>query len=99
MIMKFPMPLLELIIVVGDDGGVDGVVCCINLRDSEYSFGSNRPHLIVFGLSLTSIISITVGVILYEHLLGIIRSLTRTNNLIDLSDDIEWVLRNCSSLE
>ncbi len=86
MIMIFLMPLFELIIFVGDDGGV---VCCIGGRDSEYSLGSNRPHLVLFGLSLISIISINVWVILNEHLLGIIRSLTRTNNLIDLSDEIK----------
>ncbi len=92
------LPLFELIIVefifvaveeIGDDGGVDGDVCCVNGRDSEFSLDSNRPHFVLFGLSFVSIISINACVILYEQLLGIIRSLTRTNNLIILSDDIE----------
>jgi hypothetical protein len=73
----------------GDDGGVDGDVCCMSGRVSVYSMGSNRPHFVLLGLSLTSIISITVCVVLNVHLLGFIRSLTRLNNLINLSDVIE----------
>ena len=92
------LPLFELIIVelifvvgveTGDDGGVDGDVCCIGGRISVYSLGSNRLHFVLFGLSLTSVISIIVGVILNEHLSGLIRYLTRINNLINLSDVIE----------
>jgi len=75
------LPLFELMFDGGD--------CCIGGRDSEYSLGSNRPHLAPFGLSLTSIISIDVWVILKVHLSGLIRSLTRTTNLIGLSDEIE----------
>jgi hypothetical protein len=65
---KVPVPLLGLIILalvcIGDDGGVDGVGCCRGGRGSEYSFGSNRPHFVLCGLSFTSVNSITFGVIL-----------------------------------
>ena len=85
--------IVELIFVdcveLGEDNGVDSDACCIFGRDSEYSLGSSRPHFMLLGLSLISFISMIVGVTRYEDLLGLIRSLTRINNLIGLSDDIE----------
>ena len=53
----------------------------------------------LFGFSLTSVISIKVGVNLNEHFSGTILSLTRTNSFSDLSDVSPCATRNDSSLK
>ena len=86
--------------IAADDEGVESVTLdCAREGNSVYSLGSRRPQFMLFGFSLTSVISIKVGVNLNEHFSGTILSLTRTNSFSDLSDVSPCATRNDSSLK
>jgi hypothetical protein len=84
---------------MGDGGGVDGELGGLSAQYSEYSLGSSRPHFILFGFSLTNIISRTDPVVLVAQRSGLMRSLTRAKTLIIFSDESSCDVRNDSSLE